>query len=241
MLYLFQKGFHYAEDGPGNRLIYHLQGCNLRCPWCANPEGLAFSGGVGYPVSSLTDEVRRSRPMFFDGGGLTLTGGEVTCQAEAALSLLTAVKEMDVSTCIETNGVSSRLAEFFPVVDHLILDVKHHDPDVHARVTGAPNGQTIENLSRAMDAGKFVHVRIPLIGGFNASEKDALAFASLFVRLGLPTRGDVELLSYHEYGKSKYEKLGMPYTMGKEARVSKETKDAFSEILASHGISLIHT
>ncbi|MFD1401922.1 MULTISPECIES: 4Fe-4S cluster-binding domain-containing protein [Robinsoniella] len=26
------------QDGPGNRLFYHLQGCNMRCPWCGNPE-----------------------------------------------------------------------------------------------------------------------------------------------------------------------------------------------------------
>ena len=37
----FQKGFNYNQDGPGNRLVYHLAGCNMRCPWCSNPEGVA--------------------------------------------------------------------------------------------------------------------------------------------------------------------------------------------------------
>ncbi len=23
---IFQKGFNFAQDGPGNRLVYHLQG-----------------------------------------------------------------------------------------------------------------------------------------------------------------------------------------------------------------------
>ena len=37
----FQKGFNYSQDGRGNRLVYHLQGCNMRCKWCSNPWGLS--------------------------------------------------------------------------------------------------------------------------------------------------------------------------------------------------------
>lgn len=43
---IFQKGFNYSQDGQGNRLVYHLQGCNMKCPWCANPEGMKMEGAL---------------------------------------------------------------------------------------------------------------------------------------------------------------------------------------------------
>ena len=43
-LKIFQKGFNYSQDGQGNRLIFHLQGCNMKCPWCSNPEGMSMKG-----------------------------------------------------------------------------------------------------------------------------------------------------------------------------------------------------
>ena len=86
----FQKGFNYNQDGPGNRLVYHLAGCNMRCPWCSNPEGVAAGrpGNRREDVEKIAEAVIAAKPMFFDGGGLTLTGGEATVQFDA-------VKEVD--------------------------------------------------------------------------------------------------------------------------------------------------
>ena len=241
MLSVFQKGFHYSQDGPGNRLIYHLQGCNLRCPWCSNPEGLSVKGGTAYPVSELVDEVIRSRPMFFDGGGVTLTGGEVTMQADGALKLLSSVHAHGISTCIETNGISDRLPELFPYIDVLIMDIKHYDAEKHRCVTGVGNERTVKNLSLAIEAKKNIIVRIPLIGGFNASVEDAHEFAQLFVGLGLDKHGTVEILPYHEYGKKKYEDLGMEYTMNENAKITTDMLSSFSDVLIQRGIKMIRT
>lgn len=54
---VFQKGFNYSQDGPGNRLVIHLQGCNLSCPWCSNPEGMALSGSLLVNPAHLFDSV----------------------------------------------------------------------------------------------------------------------------------------------------------------------------------------
>ena len=63
----------------------------------------------------------------------------------------------------------------------------------------------------------------------------------MFQRLQLGHRATVELLTYHEYGKEKYAKLGMEYTMGADARISKDTLEQFKMILRDAGINIIHT
>mgnify|MGYP002732270014 CR=1 FL=1 len=240
-LRLFQEGFNFSQDGPGNRLVYHLQGCNLHCPWCANPEGLSADGGYVRTVDELVQKTLRSKMMFFDGGGVTLTGGEATLQFEAVKVLLTRLHSDGIHTCIETNGASRRIAELFPVLDYLILDIKHYDPNKHRKITGLSCELTHDTLRAALRDGPTLALRIPLIGGFNASLADARGFAALFQSLSVGGRATVELLPYHEYGKSKYAGLGIPYTMGEEAKISAQTLQIFTEVLKAAGLTLIHT
>lgn len=232
-LYIFQKGFNYSQDGPGNRLVYHLSGCSLSCPWCSNPEGKDRCTGTSVSVDALVGEAVSAMPMFFDGGGVTLTGGEVTEQFEAVKALLTALKEKGIHTCIETNGVSPRLPELSPLVDYLIMDVKHPEDAAHQRVIGVSNRHVLANLKALQ--GRQLAVRIPLVGGFN--DRYAEAFAQLLQ--GLPIT--VEVLRYHEYGRDKYAALGLPYPMTEAARISDETYRDFTQILKTAGIQLVNT
>jgi len=38
---IFAEGWSADKDGPGQRLVLYLKGCNMRCPWCANPESVS--------------------------------------------------------------------------------------------------------------------------------------------------------------------------------------------------------
>ena len=121
------------------------------------------------------------------------------------------------------------------------MDIKHYDPQRHSEVTGLPNSFTITNITEALRSGQELALRIPLIGGFNASEEDAQGFAALFADLGVAGKATVELLTYHEYGKDKYTSLGMKYTMTEAARITPGQLSRFREILETSGIKLIKT
>ena len=231
---IFCKGFNFSQDGPGNRLVYHLQGCNMHCPWCSNPEGMPLCGGKEYAVSDIVEECKKSRAMFFSGGGVTFTGGEATLQKDELTEALMALKSAKIHTAIETNGTSSALCEIQKYVDYLIMDFKHYDGDVLLAVTGANNTVLKKNFEYNCESGRQQHIRIPLINGFNAD--DPQGFAEYFSRFDT-SRTVFEFLPYHEYGKKKW--IG-EYTV-KDGFVSPETIENFKNTFKKYGLNLINT
>ena len=288
---VFRKGFNYSQDGPGNRLVYHLQGCNMRCAWCSNPEGMARKGTLlvdadglresacphgaiagkvidrercasctthecltinrnqsirwsssPCDVEALVSEAKRSVPLYFDGGGVTLSGGEVTVQFAATKQLLQRLKEEGIHTTIETNGAHRRLGELFPLVDCLIIDFKHHDDARLREATGVGIELIKRNLRKALAEHPNVLIRIPLIGGFNDAPAGAERFAAFFEPLNT-SRVRFEFLSYHEYGKDKWAQCGLPYRMErmKSAFVGDATVAQFKSVFEAAGLHVIHT
>ena len=70
-------------DGPGIRMAVFVQGCPHRCPGCHNPQTHDFSGGHLVSVSSVFEQYKEN-PLL---RGITFTGGEPFCQAEALVAL----------------------------------------------------------------------------------------------------------------------------------------------------------
>ena len=231
---IFFKGFNFSQDGPGNRLVYHLQGCNMRCPWCSNPEGMPMSGGKEYTPLQILRECESCRPMFFGGGGVTFTGGEATLQADELEDVLMRLREAGIHTAIETNGTSPQLERIGRHVDYLIMDFKHYDGELHKKHTGVGNENVKANFERHCKEGRQQHIRIPLINGVNTESPEG--FASYFSRFD--TKNTVfEFLPYHEYGREKWVE---EYTV-ENGFVSEDTVNAFKEAFKQYGLRLINT
>lgn len=234
----FQKGFNYAQDGPGNRLVVHMQGCNLHCPWCSNPEGMAIAGGTQTDTAELADFILSCKRLFFDDGGVTFTGGECTLQADALFELLTVCRQNGIHTAIETNGTFAMPPAFYGAIDLILCDCKHYDADKLARVTGCPPSFR-DNVAAYLASGKPIVVRTPLIQGFNASDGDAERLAEFFD--GMATdNARFEFLPYHEYGKAKWEKLGKTYAVH-DGFVPAGTVERFEAVFARHHLKTVRS
>lgn len=200
---ILQKGFNYSQDGPGNRLVYHLQGCNFACKWCSNADSIPPENpnARDYTVEEIYDEIMRSRMMFFDGGGVTFTGGEVCMQAEELVLLLEKLKDSGIHTAVETNASYRSLREMSRYIDYLIADFKHYDDELHTKWIGASNKSVKENIEYFLASGRQIHIRIPVVHGVNDTPD---GFAEYFSRLDT-SNAVFEFLAYHEYGKDKWQ------------------------------------
>lgn len=234
----FQKGFNYSQDGTGNRLVVHLQGCNLRCPWCSNPEGMDLQGGNVVSTEALLSEIISCKRLFFDGGGVTFTGGECTLQKESLKEILQGCKQNGIHTAIETNGTCPYDNALFENIDLIICDFKHYDHEKLSKRVGQVRDYQ-KNIADYLKSGKPVLIRTVLINGFNAEQDDAVKFAEFFK--DLPTENaSFEFLPYHEYGKNKWEKLGKDYPM-KNAFVTQDTVNLFEKIFKSKHLKTIRS
>lgn len=70
-------------DGPGLRYTIFVQGCPHHCEGCHNPHTHRFDGGHLSDTDSLYEEICRD-PIV---KGVTFSGGEPFCQAEALAQL----------------------------------------------------------------------------------------------------------------------------------------------------------
>lgn len=206
-----------------------------KCVECCPTQALT---GVGYEISS--DELMRiilSDYNYYEesGGGVTFTGGEVLFQPGFLKTMLTKAKNAGIDTAIETSGFAptQTVMELLPLIDHVIMDIKHMDSNMHKKYTSVPNEQILKNAKAIAQAGKDITISFPFIPGANDSEENINALG-LFVRDELKTVKTIKLLPYHNYGEVKYDRLGKHYEYKGVKRHSKEELLKAKEMLLKY-------
>ncbi len=222
-LYISDVQRFSVGDGDGIRTTVFFKGCSLLCPWCHNPEAMTaravtlryesgktkVSGRIATP-EELLPELLEDVPFYCDsGGGVTLSGGEVLLQAEGATELSRLLREQGVSVLVDTAGCvpSSAFDAVDPYVDGYLYDYKTADAEKY-RFIGGDIATVEENLARVLRGGRDVHVRIPLIPGFNTDASSVSLICERLKALGVAA---VELLPFHRLGSAKYKAMGLDY------------------------------
>ena len=202
-------------------------GCR-KCEKVCCGSALTIAGQVK-TISELFKIIEEDRAFYeISGGGVTLGGGEVLMQPEAAANLLMVCKQEGINTAIETSGYAKleailQVAEF---TDLFLFDIKHMDSDRHFELTGVRNELILKNLKELISRRYNVRVRMPLIKGLNDSQDEIESV----IKFLLPYRDyknfkGIDLLPYHKFGVNKYSQLDTNYPL--EGDPSLDDEDLF--------------
>ena len=243
---IFDIQRYSIHDGIGVRTIVFLKGCALRCRWCCNPEsqnydienmtvnGKVKTMGRDVSVEDVMKVVRRDLPYYSrSDGGLTLSGGESLLQPAFASALLRAAKDMGLNTAMESMGFAEYSVierDILPYLDTYLMDIKHMDPMKHKEWTGKENTLMVGNAKKIAESGmcKLI-IRVPVVPGFNDTEKELLDIARYAD--SLPGVENIHILPYHNYGMGKYEGLNRNYPMGDAALPGNDRMEAFKQTI----------
>ena len=224
-----------AADGPGLRFVLFLQGCNLRCKYCHNPDSWAKTDGSGVVTASgIAAEILKYKNYFGKRGGLTVSGGEPLLQLDFLIELCGLMKKAGVHVAIDTSGADysetdERFEELFPLIDLVLLDIKHIDPEKHKWLTGHTN-ENILDFARYLDeTGKPMWIRHVLVPGVTDDEENLRGIRAFLDTLSNVKK--VEVLPYHTLGVFKWETLGIPYTLKDVVPPTAESVRRAKEIL----------
>jgi pyruvate-formate lyase-activating enzyme len=163
-------------DGPGNRFVAFLQGCNFDCAACHNPQTIPghqpLEGHDPHHVSvdELLAQIGRATPFI---RGITVSGGEATQQPAFLRAVFAAVKaeaRLSHLTCfVDSNGATDPQVwdNLAPVMDGAMIDLKCLDPAIHLEMTGQPNAQVLASIEQLHRLGLLYEVRLLILAGVN--------------------------------------------------------------------------
>lgn len=94
-------------DGPGIRFTIFVQGCPHNCKGCHNPHTHDFEGGTIVDTEELFEKIK-GNPLL---DGVTFSGGEPFCHAQALSGLGRQIKELGLNIITYTGYTFEQLYE----------------------------------------------------------------------------------------------------------------------------------
>ena len=212
-------------DGPGVRFVVFLKGCPMRCIYCHNPDTWSMDNASIMTSEEILAKYAKNA-SFYKNGGITVTGGEPLLQLDFVIDLFKKAKEKNIHTCLDTSGITfnekdlSKYEQLIKVTDLVMLDIKHINNTKHKEITGKEN-DNILRFAKFLDQNNInMYIRHVIVENYTTDEKDLFELGRFIGSLKNVKALDV--LPFHNLGKVKYEKLGLPYKLKDMENLSKE-------------------
>ena len=202
-----------AVDGPGIRFVVFMQGCHLKCKYCQNRDTWDINS-VERCVKQVVEKIMRYKNYIVaSNGGVTLSGGEPLLQQDFVISLFQELKKQNISTCLDTSGmftITDKIKQIVDLTDIFLLDIKSINDETCKWLTGSSNKLELEFAKYINEKNKRIWIRQVLVPGITDKKEDLPKLKEFLKTINVEK---FEFLPYHDLGKYKWEKLGLPYEL----------------------------
>ena len=219
-------------DGPGVRFVLFMQGCPLRCAYCHNPDTWDFAGGEEVSAEEIFEKVKRYREYFGKDGGITVSGGEPTAQADFVRELFVLCKSVGIHTALDTSGCiwNEKIEKLLEVTDLCLLDYKMCNAEDYEKYTRCKKESVDFFLSELQKRSIATWLRQVIVKGINDSAESVKALYEVADAHSCVKK--VELLKFRKLCAPKYENLGIAFPFGEK---SETTEADISAIMTAIG------
>lgn len=204
-----------AVDGPGIRFVIFMQGCSLQCKYCQNRDTWEINAGNQYSAEELLNKILKYKNYFLaSGGGVTVSGGEPLLQYKFLIELFTLLKKENIHTAIDTSGnvdLTDDMNKLIDLTDLFLLDIKCINDEICKKLTGLSNKKELVFAKYLSSINKPTWIRQVIVPTITDRTEDLLALKDFLSTLTNVEK--IELLPYHDLGKSKWIKLGLKYEL----------------------------
>ncbi len=219
-------------DGPGVRFVLFMQGCPLRCAYCHNPDTWDFAGGYEVSAEEIFEKVKRYREYFGKDGGITVSGGEPTAQADFVRELFALCKNAGIHTALDTSGCiwNEKIEKLLEVTDLCLLDYKMCNDADYEKYTRCKKASVDFFLSELQKRSTDTWLRQVIVKGINDYAESVKVLYDVADAHSCVKK--VELLKFRKLCSPKYENLGIEFPFG---NIPETTTEDISAIMTQLG------
>lgn len=220
-----------ALDGPGIRFVVFMQGCNLRCGCCHNPDTWNCSGGKEFSAGEVVEKAKRYKEYFGKDGGMTVSGGEPLLQAEFVCELFELCKAEGIGTCLDTSGsiMDDSVRKLLAVTDRVLLDIKYTNENDYQKYVGCSYATVLEFLDYLNKNQIPVTLRQVIIPTLNDNEENITLLKA--IKESNICIDKAELLPFKKICQVKYDKLGIDFPFAAIPEPKPDTMDRLNNLI----------
>lgn len=214
-------------DGPGVRFVVFMQGCNLRCGFCHNPDTWETTGGTEYTPEQILQRVLRCKEYFGKAGGITISGGEPLLQADFCREVFTLCHQNGINTCLDTSGsiLNENAKKLLTVTDRVLLDVKYINDADYTKYAGCSIEKPLEFLAYLQTQKIPVTLRQVIVPTITDNEENVVFLKQLSEKYSVVDK--IELLPFRKICQTKYDTMGIDFRFG---HLPEPTPDKMQEL-----------